>query len=187
MLAFSSFSVRSIIEAFETSCPQLMAPIGKSVDEGLHDLGFLRLHPDAWSQAEDISIDYAVMEKADNLSVVPFSAGWSDLGGWDAVWRESEQDDSNVATSGPATAIECQNTLLRSENDSLELVGIGLDNVMAVAMPDAVLVADMSRAQDVKKAVSALKKRRLVRRRPSRWITGLGAGLKPSCWMIAFR
>ena len=53
------------------------------------DLGFLRLAPDPWAEAEDISIDYAVMEKADNLSVVPFAAGWSDLGGWDAVWRES--------------------------------------------------------------------------------------------------
>jgi mannose-1-phosphate guanylyltransferase/mannose-6-phosphate isomerase len=61
-----------------------------------------------------------------------------------------------VSTSGPATAIDCENTLLRSESETLEVVGIGLKNIMAIAMNDAVLVADMNRAQDVKLAVSAL-------------------------------
>jgi len=98
-----------------------------------------------------------VMERADNLSVVPFAAGWSDLGGWDAVWRETSRDADGVAVSGPATAIECRNTLLRSEAETLQVVGIGLENLIVVAMPDAVLVADASRAQDVKKAVAMLK------------------------------
>jgi mannose-1-phosphate guanylyltransferase/mannose-6-phosphate isomerase len=60
-------------------------------------------------------------------------------------------------TNGPASAIECQDTLLRSESENLELVGIGLANIIAVAMPDAVLVADKRRGQDVKLAVQALK------------------------------
>jgi mannose-1-phosphate guanylyltransferase/mannose-6-phosphate isomerase len=97
------------------------------------------------------------MERADNLAVVPFAAGWSDLGGWDAVWRESAPDANGVATSGPATAIDCRNTLLRSEDPGVEVVGLGLENIIAVAMPDAVLVADCARAQDVKAAVAALK------------------------------
>jgi mannose-1-phosphate guanylyltransferase/mannose-6-phosphate isomerase len=94
------------------------------------------------------------MEKADNLSVVPYTGAWSDLGGWDAVWRES---GAGVVTTGAATAIDCADTLLRSESPDLELVGIGLKDTIVVATPDAVLVADASRAQDVKKAVSALK------------------------------
>jgi mannose-1-phosphate guanylyltransferase/mannose-6-phosphate isomerase len=94
------------------------------------------------------------MEKADNLSVVPFTGAWSDLGGWDAVWREN---GGGVVTSGPVTAIECEDTLLRSEAEGLELVGIGLKDIIVVATPDAVLVADASRAQDVKLAVAALK------------------------------
>jgi mannose-1-phosphate guanylyltransferase/mannose-1-phosphate guanylyltransferase/mannose-6-phosphate isomerase len=114
----------------------------------------------AQADAEDISIDYAVMERADNLSVVPYAAGWSDLGGWDAVWRESGRDARGVAKSGPATAIDCDDTLLRSEEPTLEVVGIGLKNIITVAMPDAVLVADATRAQDVKLAVSALKEKR---------------------------
>ena len=151
------FRAKDIIAAFEAHAPQLMEPVGSALSGAQVDLGFLRLAPAPWKSAEDISVDYAVMEKAANLSVVPFAGGWSDLGGWDAVWRETGPDADGVATSGEATAIDCTNTLLRSENERLELVGIGLENIMAIAMNDAVLVADMSRAQDVKKAVTALK------------------------------
>ena len=151
------FRARDIIAAFEAHSPSLLAPVQAALVDALPDLGFLRLAPGPWSDAEDISIDYAVMERAPNLSVVPFTAAWSDLGGWDAVWRDSSPDAAGVVTSGGATAIDCEDTLLRSDSDRLEVVGIGLKNVMAIAMNDAVLVADLSRAQDVKKAVDALK------------------------------
>ena len=151
------FSVQTILAAFRAYAPGLVAPVQAALAEGQPDLGFFRLAPEPWAGAEDISIDYAVMERADNLSVVPFAAGWSDLGGWDAVWREAPRDGRGVAVSGPATALDCDDTLLRSEDSRLEVVGIGLKNIVAVVMPDAVLVADASRAQDVKKAVAALK------------------------------
>jgi mannose-1-phosphate guanylyltransferase/mannose-1-phosphate guanylyltransferase/mannose-6-phosphate isomerase len=151
------FRAEAIIAAFRAHAPALIDPVEAAVSEAKPDLGFLRLAPTPWDKADNISIDYAVMERADNLTVVPFSGGWSDLGGWDAVWRSSGQDARGVATSGPATAIDCDNTLLRSEDDGLQVVGIGLKDVITVAMPDAVLVADASRAQDVKLAVSALK------------------------------
>ncbi|MBW6417895.1 mannose-1-phosphate guanylyltransferase/mannose-6-phosphate isomerase [Celeribacter sp. PS-C1] len=151
------FKAKDIISAFQEYAPGLTEPVSVAVEAAQVDLGFLRLDPPAWSNAEDISIDYAVMEKADNLAVVPFDGGWSDLGGWDAVWREAGPDENGVVTSGDATAIDCKDSLIRSDSDRLEVVGIGLDNIMAIAMNDAVLVADMSRAQDVKKAVTALK------------------------------
>jgi len=151
------FRAGAIIDAFRAHAPELFAPVAAAIEKGAPDLGFYRLDPESWAEAEDISIDYAVMEKADNLTVIPFAAGWSDLGGWDAVWRETGPDARGVATSGRATAIDCDNTLLRSEEDGLEIVGLGLDNIIAVAMPDAVLVADASRAQDVKTVVAALK------------------------------
>ncbi len=153
------FSVKTIIEAFKRHAPDLILPVKTAVEKSKPDLNFLRLDSKAWTDVDDISIDYAVMERADNLSVVPFSAGWSDLGGWDAVWRESEHDHRGVATSGPATAIDCENSLLRSEDSGLEVVGIGLKNIITVAMSDAVLVADASRAQEVKNAVSVLKEK----------------------------
>lgn len=153
------FRAKDMIAAFEAYAPDLLAPVKAALAEARPDLGFLRLAPEPWSKAADISIDYAVMEKAPNLSVVPFAAAWSDLGGWDAVWRETGPDANGVATSGDATAIDCIDTLLRSDSERLEVVGIGLKNIMAVAMNDAVLIADMSRAQDVKLAVAALKKK----------------------------
>ncbi|MGM0583337.1 MAG: mannose-1-phosphate guanylyltransferase/mannose-6-phosphate isomerase [Pseudomonadota bacterium] len=153
------FSARALISAFEAHAPQLLVPVRRAVEEARADLGFVRLAEEPWGEAEAISIDYAVMERADNLSVVPFSAGWSDLGGWNAVWQAQGPDEHGVATHGPTTALDCRDTLLRSESEKLELVGIGLDNIVAVAMPDAVLVAEMDRAQEVKQAVATLKAR----------------------------
>ncbi|NHX27409.1 hypothetical protein HA397_25975, partial [Escherichia coli] len=71
------FRAADIISAFEKHAPGLMAPVTAAVDEAKTDLGFLRLAPEPWARAEDISIDYTVMERADNLSVVPFSGAWS--------------------------------------------------------------------------------------------------------------
>ncbi|MCG7630346.1 mannose-1-phosphate guanylyltransferase/mannose-6-phosphate isomerase [Epibacterium sp. MM17-32] len=153
------FAAKDIIAAFEAHAPDLIAPVEAALREAQVDLGFLRLAPEPWSAAADISIDYAVMEQARNLSVVPFDAAWSDLGGWDAVWREAGPDENGVVASGGATAIDCSDTLLRSDSDRLEVVGIGLEGIMAVAMNDAVLVADKSRAQDVKLAVQALQEK----------------------------
>ena len=151
------FRARDMIAACEAHASELIAPVHASLEAAETDLGFLRLDPAAWAECADISIDYAVMERASNLSVVPFDGAWSDLGGWDAVWRESGPDTDGVVASGGATALDCRDTLLRSEDAGLEVVGIGLDNVIAVATRDAVLVADMSRAQEVKRAVAALK------------------------------
>ena len=152
-------SVQSILAAFRTHCPELIAPVQAAVVNGHTDLGFFRLNPNDWTHVPDISLDYAVMEAAQNLSVVPYAGSWSDLGEWDAVWRASHQDGRGVAVAGPATALDCDNTLLRSEDPTLEVVGIGLKNIIAIAMPDAVLIADTSRGQDVRLAVSALKAR----------------------------
>jgi mannose-1-phosphate guanylyltransferase/mannose-1-phosphate guanylyltransferase/mannose-6-phosphate isomerase len=177
------FSVKTILQAFRAHAPDLLAPVTASITEGAPDLGFFRLDPGAWDGCPDISIDYAVMEKADNLTVVPFAAGWSDLGGWDAVWRETPADENGVVAHGHATAIDCENSLLRSEDEGLEVVGIGLRDVITVAMPDAVLVADASRAQDVKLAVAALKEKSAKQatefpmdHRPWGWFESLAVG-----------
>ena len=97
------------------------------------------------------------MELAPNLSVMPYDGSWSDLGDWQAIWREGEADDAGVVTSGPSTALDCKNTLLQATSDTQQLVAIGLEDIIAVAMPDAVLVAHKDRTQDVKIAVTKLK------------------------------
>ncbi len=151
------FSARTILAAFGTHQPAMLNPVKAALVGAQTDLGFLRLAAEPWGQAADISIDYAIMERATNLAVVPYAAGWSDLGDWDAVWRETGPDAAGNATRGAVTLIDCQDSLLRSESEGVELVGIGLSGIVAIAMPDAVLIADRSRAQEVKLAVATLK------------------------------
>ena len=150
------FRVEDMIDAFQTHAPELMVLVSEAIEQGHTDLGFFRLAPEPWAKCENVSIDFAIMEKVNNLSVVPFSSGWNDLGGWDSVWLEQGPDSEGVVSSENTTAIECQNVLLRSENESQHLVGLGLENIIAIAMKDAVLVANKDRAQDVKLVVSAL-------------------------------
>lgn len=150
------FRATDMVDAFRVYAPETLDLVAQSLNEAFTDLGFLRLAAEPWSKIEDISIDYAIMEKAQNLVAVPYVSKWSDLGGWDAVWAESEPDTSGNVISENAHTIDCSNSLLRSESSSQQIVGIGLTDIMAIAMPDAVLVAPKSRAQDVKRAVQLL-------------------------------
>ena len=149
----------SLIEAFRTHAPEIHDAAAAALAAGSADLGFTRIDPALWSGVPEDSIDYAIMEKASNVSVVRFDGHWSDMGGWESVWLESTRDEAGNALSDHTTALDCENTLLRSESADLELVGIGLKNTVAVAMRDAVMVADMSDAQNVKTAVRVLKER----------------------------
>ncbi len=151
------FSAATMLAAFAQHAPKTLELVRAAVDGGESDLGFTRLAADPWGKLDDISIDYAVMERAANLTVVPYAGAWSDLGDWQAVWRESAPDADGIVASGPATAIDCKDTLLQATQDAQHLVGIGLQDIVAVAMPDAVLVAHKDRAQDVKLAVQSLK------------------------------
>jgi mannose-1-phosphate guanylyltransferase/mannose-6-phosphate isomerase len=179
------FSTDAIISAFETHQPAMLDAVTRAFEGAERDLHFLRFDPGPWAECADISIDYAVMEKARNLTVVPYGGAWSDLGGWDAVWRESGPDEAGVVTAGPATAIDCTGSLLRAEDPQQALVGIGLEDIIAVAMPDAVLVAHRDRAQDVKQAVAALKAKGAKQAetlprdfRPWGWFEGLALGVR---------
>jgi mannose-1-phosphate guanylyltransferase/mannose-1-phosphate guanylyltransferase/mannose-6-phosphate isomerase len=149
----------ALVAAFRDHAPAILSGAEAALSAARSDLSFTRLDPALWAAIPEDSIDYAVMEKAKNVSVVPFGGDWSDLGSWESVWQESPRDGSGNALSAHATAFDCENTLLRSESDEIEIVGIGLKNVVAVAMRDAVMVADMSEAQNVKKAVSTLRAR----------------------------
>lgn len=156
------FTAQTIIDAFAAAAPAYLDPVGRAVQGARADLGFTRLAAEPWAAAPEQSVDYAVMEHAANLSVVPFDGHWSDLGGWDAIWRESQQDapaPGGVVAGARTTAIDCGDVLLRSDAEDVEVVGIGLKDTIVVATGDAVLVAAMDRAQDVRQAVAALKSR----------------------------
>lgn len=148
-----------LIEAFAAHAPAILAALRPAMTAGEVDLGFIRIDPAAWNAVPEDSIDFAVLERARNVSLVRYDGAWSDLGGWQSVWQESPQDAAGNASFGHVTALDCENSLLRAESDDIELVGIGLKNIVAVAMRDAVIVADMSDTQNVKQAVAVLKAR----------------------------
>ena len=72
------------------------------------------------------------------MVAVPFNGSWSDLGGWDAVFNEMKADQNGVALTDNAHALDCRNSMLRAESSDQENIGIGLENILAVAKPDAV-------------------------------------------------
>ena len=128
------------------------------------DNGFLRPDKDAFARVPSESIDYAVMEKcpADpragfSLRMVPLDAGWSDLGAWEAVWQVSPKDENGNVAHGDAVIEGSRNTLVHATSRLVSAVG--LDNVVIVETPDAVLVADRNRSQDVKRIVGQLEQR----------------------------
>jgi mannose-1-phosphate guanylyltransferase/mannose-6-phosphate isomerase len=108
------------------------------------------------------SIDYAVMERCPGseypIKMVPLDAGWSDLGAWDAVWNVLPKDPQGNAQVGDVLATESRNTLVHATSRLVALVGV--QNLVVVETPDAVLVADRSRSQDVKHIVNALQQQK---------------------------
>ncbi len=171
------FTTTAILKAFADHAPHILDLSREAVAQGVQEHVFLRLASDPWSALPSISIDYAVMERANNLTVVPYGGAWSDLGDWQAVWRETARPDQDgVASCGPATALACRNSLLHATDDRQVLVGIGLEDIIAVAMPDAVLVAHKDRAQEVREAVASLA----AARRPQ--ATALPRDYRPWGW-----
>jgi mannose-1-phosphate guanylyltransferase/mannose-6-phosphate isomerase len=136
---------------------QMLEAARRAVENSTRVLDFLRLDPAAWCEVQSDSFVYAFMEKAPLIGCMAFSGTWSDLGDWQAVAREQEVDGSGNILHGAAHQIDSENTLLWAAKDNQVLTGIGLDNIMVVAMGDAVLVADRARVQDVKAMVAKLK------------------------------
>lgn len=179
------FSTSTILSAFSEFAPKTLLEVRNALDAAKTDLTFTRLAVEPWARLEDISIDYAVMERAPNLSVMPYGGLWSDLGDWQAIWREGDADSDGVVISGPSTALECKNTLLQATSDTQQLVALGVENIIVVAMPDAVLVVDKDRAQDVKIAVTKLKENNVIQAetlprdyRPWGWYESIAQGLR---------
>ncbi|MBV0911126.1 mannose-1-phosphate guanylyltransferase/mannose-6-phosphate isomerase [Anianabacter salinae] len=153
------FAARTMLDAFKAHAPDLIETVTKATDDARDDGMFRRLAPTDWTHVRSVSIDYAIMERAQNLAVIPYHGAWSDLGSWSAIWQRSGADDAGLATRGAVTQIDCTDSYLATAEDGIELVGIGLDGIVAVATGDAVLVADKTRVQDVSKAVADMKAR----------------------------
>lgn len=108
-----------------------------------------------FDQMPDISIDYGVMEQSNIVSLVSADIGWSDVGSWDAVHEIAPHDENGNDISGNVLAIDCHNSLLRSE--SRLIAAVGLDDIIVVETPDAILLAKSGDSQRVRELVDQLK------------------------------
>jgi mannose-1-phosphate guanylyltransferase len=118
----------------------------------------VRVYPDgtAFSASPDESIDYAVMEKADRVAVVPVSIGWSDVGSWDALHTISPQDDAGNAHQGNVLAVGTANCLVRSDGPRVALAGVS--DLIVVVSGDDILILPRGRSQEIKKLIEAMKR-----------------------------
>ena len=120
-----------------------------------NDLDFIRLSYKDFEQCENISVDFAVMEKTANAWMVPLNAGWSDLGSWEALWESSDKDENGNAVYGDAFVKNCENSLVHSATRLV--AAVGLKDIAIIDSDDALLVVDRNSTQDVKAIVDWLK------------------------------
>ncbi|MGH8119839.1 MAG: mannose-1-phosphate guanylyltransferase/mannose-6-phosphate isomerase, partial [Gammaproteobacteria bacterium] len=128
--------------------------------EGGRDNHFYRLHRENFLSCRSDSIDYAVVEKLSgeenaNTAVIDINAGWSDVGAWSAAWQLGRQDRDRNVTVGDVLLHDSTDNLVRSEKRLVAAVGV--HNMVIVETADSVLVADMDKAQDIKKIIEQLK------------------------------
>lgn len=120
-----------------------------------NNMVMVEIDPPTFGAIPENSIDYAIMEKSGKVAVVPGSFGWSDIGSWNAISELSVPDNAGNRVIGEAVLVDVGNSFIQSEGRMI--AAIGLDNIMIVDTPDALLVADRDHAQDVKKVVQQLK------------------------------
>jgi mannose-1-phosphate guanylyltransferase/mannose-6-phosphate isomerase len=147
------------INALERFRPDIAQATRAAWARHSNDAKFIRPGKEEFAGIPTDSIDYAVMEKCPgngiDIRMVQLTAGWNDIGAWDAVWQVSSKDTAGNATHGDVMITDSSNTLVHATNRLVSLVGI--ENVVVIETPDAVLVAHRTRCQEVRKIVTALE------------------------------
>jgi mannose-1-phosphate guanylyltransferase/mannose-6-phosphate isomerase len=146
----------TLLDQMREYLPSSLDAINGAVTHGSRDGLFVRPQPESFAAAQNISIDHGIMEKTSRGVVVPVQMRWSDIGSWDAVWKLSERDGSGNAIHGDVLAFDTRDSLLRSDDGPL-VATVGIQKLAVIAVRDAVLVAPLDRASDVKSLVDQLK------------------------------
>ncbi|HEX6007644.1 MAG TPA: mannose-1-phosphate guanylyltransferase/mannose-6-phosphate isomerase [Burkholderiales bacterium] len=160
------FAVRASVwlESITRYRPEIAAACERAQALGTWDSDFFRVDRKCFAECASDSIDYAVMERlepapasaaAPRAAVVRMEAGWSDVGAWSALWEIGSKDDSGNVLHGDVCAVDTRNSLLIGQSRLIACVG--LDDIVVIETPDAVMVARKDKAQDVKEVVTRLK------------------------------
>ncbi len=149
------FRARTMIEELGEHLPATRRAIARAFKERAEEGRIIRPDGACFGAAQNISLDYAVMQKTRRGLVVPVDMGWSDVGSWSSVWSSSPKDKDNNVLAGDVITVGTRNSLIRSYG-SATIVTIGLEDLVVVGTRDAVLVAPMSRSDEVKNVVAQL-------------------------------
>ena len=151
------FKARTILDELQTFAPNMISNCKICLHESKNDLDFLRLNKKNFIKCENISIDYAVLEKTKKAFVIPLNCGWNDIGSWESLWKISGKDNNMNALKGKVIVKETSNSLIRSEEKLV--VSIGLKNIILIETKDALLVADKKNSEEIKEIVSLLEEK----------------------------
>jgi mannose-1-phosphate guanylyltransferase/mannose-6-phosphate isomerase len=146
---------RTFLDEMAKHAPEALAAARAAYAGRAHDLGFERLERKAFAAAPSISVDYAVMEKTSKAAMLPIDVGWNDVGSWSSLWDIAPRDANGNYSHGETLLEDTTNSYVHSEKSIVATIGV--DNLIIVDTPDALLVASRDRAQDVSKIVQRLK------------------------------
>tara|TARA_R110002111_G_scaffold30940_1_gene63552 strand:+ start:498 stop:1898 length:1401 start_codon:yes stop_codon:yes gene_type:complete len=150
------FKASTILSELERYAPEIVGCCRDALSASVEDLDFLRIDEDIFSNCPSDSLDYALMEKTDKAVVIPLDAGWSDVGSWSSLWENHQQDSNNNVLVGDVITQDVSNAYIHSEHRLVTV--LGLDNIIVVETADAIMVADKSKAENIKQVVSLLNK-----------------------------
>ncbi|MDB5795961.1 MAG: mannose-6-phosphate isomerase, type 2 [Noviherbaspirillum sp.] len=145
----------TLIAALDKYAPDILTQCRAAVAQQTRDGSFIRLGADAFHACRSESIDFAVLEHHDKVAVVPFRGVWSDVGSWNAVAELTSADTNNNRVTGQGHVIGASNTYINAPHRPV--VALGTQNLLIIDTPDALLVADVAHAEQVKQAVKLLK------------------------------
>ena len=148
-------NARAFIEEIGRLQPRILEAARGALARAEPDLGCLRLDRAAFEAAPNISIDYAVMEKTSLAAMLPLDVGWNDVGSWSSLWEVAPRDKDGNSIHGDAVIEDSTNLYVHSERSLV--AAIGVKDLVIVDTPDALLVADKSRSQEVSTIVKRLK------------------------------
>jgi len=149
------FQARTFIDELTTHAPDIVASVNDAVNNATQDLDFIRLEKQAFESSPSDSIDYALMEKSNNVVVVPLDAGWNDIGAWPALYDIGKKDSQGNVIKGDVIIQDATNSYINADHHMV--VAIGVDNLIIVDTPDATFIATQDRAQEVKGIVESMQ------------------------------
>ena len=151
------FKADSLIDELNTHSPDIVKLVSDAVNNATQDLDFIRLDKQAFESSPSDSIDYALMEKSDNVVVVPLDAGWSDVGSWSALYDIGLKNSSGNVLKGDVTVKDTTNTYIFASHHMVTTVGV--DSLVVIDTPDATFIASQDKAHEVKSIVESLQKK----------------------------